>query len=108
MRLDRLRQRAFARDVAETVLPALDYYEMEDVMDNNTLGQLNIELFSELHRLREVDASDPEALKAEIGRSKAVEGIAHTIIDNAKTVLDATRMRAEYTKDANVPRMLEG
>jgi len=73
-----------------------------------TLEQLNIELFSELHRLREVDASDPDALEAEVKRSKAVEGISKTIIANANTVLDVTRLRAEYSKQVNVPRMLEG
>jgi hypothetical protein len=30
------------------------------------------------------------------------------VIDNAKTVLSAAEMRAEYSKDATMPRMLEG
>ena len=75
---------------------------------NNTLGQLNIELFAQLHRLREVDVSDEAALKAEIERSKAVEGISHNIIDNAKVIMDATRMRATFSQQTTVPRMLEG
>jgi hypothetical protein len=108
MRLDELRQAAFARELAAVVDPELDCYEMADYMKDNTLGQLNIELFSELHRLREVDVTDADALRAEIERSKAVEGIAQTIVTNAKTVLDATRMRSELTRDASVPRMLEG
>ena len=75
---------------------------------NNTLGQLNIELFSQLHRLREVDVSDEAALKAEIERSKAVEGISHNIIDNAKVIMDATKMRSTFSQQTTVPRMLEG
>lgn len=81
--------------------------DMEDTQ-NNTLGQLNIELFAQLHRLREVDVSDEAALKAEIERSKAVEGISHNIIDNAKVIMDATRMRATFSQQTTVPRMLEG
>lgn len=75
---------------------------------NNTLGQLNIELFAQLHRLREVDVSDEAALKAEIERSKAVEGISHNIIDNAKVIMDATKMRSTFSQQTTVPRMLEG
>lgn len=75
---------------------------------NNTLGQLNIELFAQLHRLREVDVSDEAALRAEIERSKAVEGISHNIIDNAKVIMDATRMRSTFSQQTTVPRMLEG
>ena len=75
---------------------------------NNTLGQLNIELFAQLHRLREVDVSDEAALKAEIERSKAVEGISHNIIDNAKVIMDAAKMRSTFSQQTTVPRMLEG
>ena len=46
---------------------------MEDTQ-NNTLGQLNIELFAQLHRLREVDVSDEAALRAEIERSRQRQG----------------------------------
>ena len=81
--------------------------DMEDTQ-NNTLGQLNIELFSQLHRLREVDVSDEAALKAEIERSKAVEGISHNIIDNAKVIMDATKMRSTFSQQTTVPKMLEG
>lgn len=78
------------------------------MVSNNTLGQLNIELFAQLHRLREVDVSDEAALKAEIERSKAVEGISHNIIDNAKVIMDATKMRSTFSQQTTVPRMLEG
>ena len=106
MRLQTLRQRAFARELAPV---AASIEREETIMANdNTLGQLNIELFSELHRLREIDVADVAALDAEVKRSKAVEGIARMVIDNAKTVLSAAEMRAEYSKDATMPRMLEG
>lgn len=77
-------------------------------MGGNTLGRLNDELFAQLERLREVDASDPEALAAEVSRSKAVEGISRMVVDNAKTVLAATQMRADLTRETAMPRMLEG
>ena len=87
--------------------------EMEDMMQEghvNDLGRLNDQLFAELDNLRAVDASDADAIAAEVSRAKAVEGIARTVIENANTVLDATRMRAEFGKGAvvNVPKMLEG
>lgn len=106
MKLQTLRQRAFARELA----PVAAQIEREETImaNDNTLGQLNIELFSELHRLREIDVADVAALDAEVKRSKAVEGIARMVIDNAKTVLSAAEMRAEYSKDATMPRMLEG
>jgi hypothetical protein len=37
-----------------------------------------------------------------------VEGIARTIVDNANTMLDVTRLRAEYSKTVTVPKMLDG
>lgn len=77
-------------------------------MAENTLGQLNTELFAELIRLREVDATDRDALAAEVSRAKAVEGISRMIVDNARTVLQATEMRAELTREVAIPRMLEG
>lgn len=108
MNINRLRQEAFARELAEKVAPALELEEAEVAEQNITLEQLNIELFAELHRLREVDASDPDALRAEVERSKAVEGISKTIIANANTMLDVTRLRAEYSKQVTVPKMLDG
>lgn len=107
MKLQDMRQRAFARECAG-VMAAIETGEAMAENNNNTLGQLNAELFAELHRLRQVDASDADALQAEVARSKAVEGIARMVVDNAKTVLEATRMRAEYSKEATMPRMLEG
>lgn len=101
-----MRQRAFARECSGVMA----LIETEEAMaeNENTLGQLNNELFAELHRLRKVDITDEAALKAEVERSRAVEGIAHMVIDNAKTVLQAANMRAQYSNEATMPRMLEG
>ena len=74
----------------------------------NDLGRLNEVLFAELERLGSVDLEDEDAVKLEISRSKAIEGIAKTTVDNARTILEATRIRAEYTRVMRMPRMLEG
>lgn len=75
----------------------------------NTLGELNAALFSELRALRACDPTDADALRAEIDRARAVEGIAKTVVHNANTILDATRVRIAVSGDVvSVPRMLEG
>ena len=74
----------------------------------NSLGRLNEALFDELDRLNALELENEEAVKLEISRSKAIEGIAKTTVDNAKTILDATRLRAEYGQQTSVPQLLEG
>lgn len=81
---------------------------MADQGNQNALGKLNDALFAELDRLSSVDIKDENAVKLEISRSKAIEGIAKTTVDNAKTILDATRLRAEYGRTTPMPKMLEG
>ena len=81
---------------------------MADQGNQNALGKLNDALFAELDRLSSVDIKDEDAVKLEISRSKAIEGIAKTTVDNAKTILDATRLRAEYGRQTPMPKMLEG
>jgi hypothetical protein len=81
---------------------------MADQANQNALGKLNDALFAELDRLSSVDIKDEDAVKLEISRSKAIEGIAKTTVDNAKTILDATRLRAEYGRTTPMPKMLEG
>lgn len=81
---------------------------MADQSNQNALGKLNDALFAELDRLSSVDIKDEDAVKLEISRSKAIEGIAKTTVDNAKTILDATRLRAEYGRTTPMPKMLEG
>lgn len=74
----------------------------------NDLKRLNEVLFDELERLGSVDVTNEDAVKLEISRSKAIEGIAKTAVDNAKTILDATRLRAEFGRTTPMPKLLEG
>lgn len=79
------------------------------VVQENSLGKLNEILFDELAKIRSIDATDADRLKMEIERGKVIDDLAGTVIQNANTVLAATRMRAEYTKaSVSVPKMLEG
>ena len=76
----------------------------------NAMGRLQDALFDELDRLGALDLTDTEALKAEIERSKAVEGIARATIENVGVAIEATRLKAQYTQNATVimPKLLEG
>lgn len=76
----------------------------------NTLGRLNEILFAELERLNALDATDKDALEAEVERSKAVQGVAKEINTSARSVLETARLRAEWAgaKQARTPKMLEG
>ena len=74
----------------------------------NTLTDLNNHLFEELERLNNEDL-EGEKLKEEILRANAITHIASKIIDNADTVLQAEKFKAETlgrTK-INIPKMLE-
>ena len=62
----------------------------------NTLGRLNEILFAELERLNALDATDKDALEAEVERSKAVQGVAKEINTSARSVLETARLRAEW------------
>jgi hypothetical protein len=75
----------------------------------NAMGRLQDALFDELDRLSSLDITDTDALKAEIERSKAVEGIARATIDNVGVAIEATRLRAQYTQNATItmPKLLE-
>jgi hypothetical protein len=59
-------------------------------MANNKLEDLNNHLFAQLERLSDEDLT-LETLQKEIERSKAVNGVAKNIIENAKTTLEATK-----------------
>lgn len=76
----------------------------------NAMGRLQDALFDELDRLDAIDITDTDALKAEIERSKAVEGIARATIENVGVAIEATRLKAQYTQNATVtmPKLLEG
>jgi hypothetical protein len=76
----------------------------------NSLGRLNEVLFAELERLDALDVSDDKALRAEIERSKAVQGVAKEINISARSVLDTAKLRAEWAgaRVAQPSKLLEG
>lgn len=75
-------------------------------MASNKLEDLNDMLFNQLVRLDKDDISDDE-LKKEVDRSKAMNSVAHTIVDNARVVLDATKFMDSRTDlNSNLPYMI--
>ena len=60
-------------------------------MAKNKLSDLNNHLFAQLERLSDESISESE-LKQEMNRAKAVNGVAKNIIDNARTVLEGSKM----------------
>lgn len=76
-------------------------------MPRNTLTDLHNHLFAALERLNDEEL-DGEELEAEIARSRAVCGVAETIIDNANTAMRAVKMREGLANPASMPRMLGG
>lgn len=74
----------------------------------NTLGDLNNHLFAQLERLSDEDLQG-ESLKEEIGRSRAVMGVAKGIIDNGALILEGQKfMDNRLDADRKLPKMLEG
>lgn len=73
---------------------------------------LNDRLFRELDRLDKVDAGNSEELEAEVERARAIGEIAGGIIDNAKTLLAAEKLRQNAMMGTAelvvVPQLLEG
>lgn len=75
-------------------------------MASNRLEDLNNMLFNQLVRLDKDDISDEE-LKKEVDRSKAMNSVAHTIVDNARVVLDATKfMDGRIDSNSKLPHMI--
>lgn len=74
----------------------------------NKLADLNNHLFEQLERLNDETLND-DGLKDEILRSKAIEGIAKTIINNGNLVLNAQKFHDDkLNADIKLPRMLNG
>lgn len=72
-------------------------------MANNKLADLNNHLFTQLERLGDESISETE-LEKEIERSKAINGVAKNIIENAKTALEGLRFRVtEMPNNQNMP-----
>lgn len=73
------------------------------------MGRLNGYLFDELERLSELDTSDSEAMRNEIARSKAIEGLAQATVNNANVILRVSELRCEYSNARfQMPKQLEG
>lgn len=75
-------------------------------MASNKLEDLNDMLFNQLVRLDKDDISDDE-LKKEVDRSKAMNSVAHTIVDNARVVLSAAKfMDDRINPNSKLPHMI--
>lgn len=61
----------------------------------SNLNDLNNHLFDALAQLSNKELSGDE-LTETIERSKAVQGVANTILNNAKLVLDAKKLQVEF------------
>ena len=57
----------------------------------NALSDLNNILFSQVQRLANGENLNPEDMKKEIEKAKAIEGLSKQIISNAKLQLDAVK-----------------
>ena len=64
-------------------------------MSGKNLAELNEILFAQLDRLN-IDSLKGDALIEEISRSSAVIGVSKEIVSNARVILDATKLKAEY------------
>lgn len=64
-------------------------------MGRRGIGGVSDALFAELDRLQAADATDADAMRAEIERAKAVRDVAAVIIDNNKFVLDVAKAKSD-------------
>lgn len=73
---------------------------------NKGLAGVNDAIFRELERLEAVDRSDADAMRAEVDRARAVEGLTKRVIDNGKLVLDLARAGTAAGETVKVPKGL--
>lgn len=77
--------------------------------DTNMMGRLNGYLFDELERLSALDVGDADAVRSEIARSKAIEGLAQATVNNANVILRVSELRCEYSNARfQMPKQFEG
>lgn len=76
-------------------------------MAKTSLADLNDYLFAQMDAITNPDLTGEE-LDREINRSKAVQGIAKTIIDGANVALQAQKHMDEYGKEGNIAIPLIG
>ena len=72
----------------------------------NTLSDLNDYLFMEIEKLSDDDLSDDE-IKRECTKARAIQGLAHAVINNARLVLDAKKLDLKEGEHV-APRILLG
>ena len=72
----------------------------------NTLSDLNDYLFMEIEKLSDDDLSDDE-INRECKKARAIQGLAHAVINNARLVLDAKKLDIEEGEHV-APRILLG
>ncbi len=72
------------------------------------IAAVNDVLFRELDRLEAVDPANAEAMKVEISRAKAVEGVAGKVIENSRLVLDVCKASTAADEAVRVPKGLIG
>ena len=70
------------------------------------IGAVNDALFRELERLEAVKLEDPEAVRCEIERAKAVRDIAETIIDSGHLTANVIRLKHQLGVTATIPKGL--
>jgi hypothetical protein len=66
----------------------------------NTLTDLHNHLFAQMERLSDEDLT-PDKLSFEVERSKSVNSVARTIVENARLMLDA------QTRVNDLPQMVQ-
>lgn len=72
----------------------------------NTLSDLNDYLFMEIEKLSDDDLSDDD-IKRECTKARAIQGLAHAVINNARLVLDAKKLDIKEGEHV-APRILLG
>lgn len=80
---------------------------LEEEKMKNKLSDLNNHLFEAIERLNNEDLTDEE-LEKEIKRSKAMEGIAKTIIESGNLALQARKHLEQYGDENTVELPLLG
>lgn len=77
-------------------------------MSRNIVGRLNDKMLREFDRLESMDPTDKDAMDAEIGRARAMQGLAHEVNQSARTILDTVKAHAKYGLDSKSKNMLCG